>query len=760
MSMRRPRALSLVEALLAMVVASVLVVVLMRYFLGTQRRAVVSEARLHAAVLAQMVVERIRSHVTVNPAYLKWLGVTSGARKTFSGAVVDPASAVGGGGGGAAGLSPFFEHLFAKGDEDLYADANRVSIAPVPAGGGPRERTMGSLLDAFRDYRVGVTLEDDTDLEGPVGGPTPRSWEDVKRLTVTVTRASASTRGPDPQAFTLVTRIVTPTESLSDASLEGLLANFDSPAALQAAWEEFFLTVGDNPYFKDEVLGPDSKRLLADCYIVLGAINTEAYLVTGETVVGSIVLTEARPTRAIDAWIDLLTEPAYYNRHSVFKKAAARVRTTKLRTIFDTFKKVIPVLQHMYTEHGRMLPRLDKIIEALQEARQRLVRLDQESWDAMKAYREGRKLVAEGNARQAEGAKLIAEGNAKLAEAARLDLQAAGPEARAKALLDEAKELEARAKASPSEDDAKALREEAKKKREEAKKLLEEAKKLREEASKRRSEGQSKISEGNSRTADGARLVAEGTAKMNSSIQTLQAGMENFVTILQAKGEDLVAVIELVAVCKFLRDFFSETTYRRIVDRLRDYYRRFETTLVALESDLRQHLATQDGPTPHEQVMTAHALVEATKVHALATDSAPADLVSTIKALSGHHASRMRELSRYLGEGEVHDWGALARRNARFAAKMRVMKDISDPTNPANLYERVVELYSADGKITRFIEVYTQISQEIRLSSSSVLAELQRQVQSLRQELGYVSDATAREIIQAMQSGQFMPPSP
>jgi hypothetical protein len=737
---RARRALSLVEIVLVFAIVTTLVVVLLQAYAGTQKQSVRSESRFHATMLAQMVIERLRSTLAMNPAYFRFAGAggASAGPLVIEGTVVD--RAVLSPAGGATALSPLLEHLFVRSSPDLYAPANRVSLSLAPADpaaatnlagtAAPDRGQIQGLVDAFRDFHVAMRIEDDVDLEpAPDGSPTPLK-ESVKKVTVTVSRLSArDASGRDPGAVRVATRIVVPQESLSDPALDALLTNFEG-SGLEAAWEEFFLSLGDNPYFSEQYLTLESKRLLADCYIILGTVNTEAFLtdgtLDGRTLAGALVFTTSQPSQPLNGWVALLSRPEYY-RVSVIKRAVARLIATRVKVQFDAFRKIQPVLQHLAGKHDDMLPQIDRIIAALTAARQQMLTLDSGILDGMKRYRENESKGNEAT-RKLEEAKRDAA-----AEAAAYDRDIAR-------LLQEAERYEQDAQRLASSG---ASSEDVSKKREEASKK-------RREADKKRREKDEKAQESAGEQQELERKVAAAQQAQAAALGGIQASMSSFAGVVAAQGANLVDILELVTRCKFIHDFFQASTYRAVIDRLEKYPVWFRTGMEQMERALVDHLAQADGPTPHDQVMTAQQLVEVTKIRQLEQDSADPAALARLTALGEQYRPRISELSRYLTRSEVHDFQALRSRNARFASRIEVMRNLGDPSNSANLYRRVVKLYESGGKIDEFIRIYTQVAQEVRLDSGSVLAQLGRQLTDASGRLTSLASTTQQDILNAM----------
>lgn len=368
---------TLVEIVVAMAIVTGFVLVITQSFWGTQRQSMVTEARFTAAVLAQMAVERLKSEVLLNPTFLKTLDQGPGGRATLSGRVADP--------GGR--LSALFEHLFARGTSDLYAPENRTSIAPTMAALAAlgRPASAKELAEAYRDWQVDVTISDD---EPPAAaGENAVLLKDlVKRVSVTVSRVSrASGGGQDPSAFTLHSRLLTPIENLTMPALDRLFENFERNR-LEAAYEEFYEAVADNPYLQEGSIDPAARTLLADCYIVLGAINTEAYLSEGITIAGNTVLMTSRPSAALTSWVASMMASSLY-QHSVFKKEVARIHGVRLTTLFDAFKKISPVLKDLLDKQDEIVPQVQSIRDAITACLAKIRDLDAQTLTLINAYK-------------------------------------------------------------------------------------------------------------------------------------------------------------------------------------------------------------------------------------------------------------------------------------------------------------------------------------------------------------------------------------
>ena len=64
------RGFTLIEVLIGVGILAVMIGALLSYFLGTSRHAARVEGNLREALLAQIIVERLRDFVEVNPCYL------------------------------------------------------------------------------------------------------------------------------------------------------------------------------------------------------------------------------------------------------------------------------------------------------------------------------------------------------------------------------------------------------------------------------------------------------------------------------------------------------------------------------------------------------------------------------------------------------------------------------------------------------------------------------------------------------------------
>lgn len=329
------RGFTITEAVLAAALLGGITVAIMQTFAVTQRHATSAEAQLNSALLAQMVMERVRANIAQNPRWLR--DVCDGQGKfAFTGTVVDPASAT-----NAAGLqlSPFFTNLFTRATGDLSAPENAVSIkaetAATPTGMKPEE--LKALIDSYRDHRVAVTMADDVDLSA-AGGPATPFAQVVKRVTVTVSRnVVLANTGADPLAYTITTRVAVPSDSLSPQALELVARRFDGPD-LPDQWLEFFYVASSNPWVSTR-LSLQMRRVVADVFLVLAAANNEALLIDGTPLPDSVVTDGNATAKFINPWIAELTDPAVIG-FSSSKVELARLRSSKAAVIFDAFKRL------------------------------------------------------------------------------------------------------------------------------------------------------------------------------------------------------------------------------------------------------------------------------------------------------------------------------------------------------------------------------------------------------------------------------------
>lgn len=357
--MSRRSGLTLVEVLVAAGILSGLIVGSMQLFAVTQKQAVSSEALLNSGTLAQLVIERVKSNLSQNPRYLRDL-MGAAPSWSFTGTVVDPTKVNNPGG---LQLSPFFQYLFTRDAAELCQPGNQVTLGPAagdaPTGTGIKAPELTALFENFRDCEVKVEIaNDDVPLGTPLApGPDPES---VKRITVTVSRATFTAGGnKDPLAFTVTSRVSTPADSLSDKAFDDLAKRFDGPT-LEEQWAEYMdVTGADNPYFDVTALGDESKKLIADAFIILSRANHECQLIEGKAIVGTEVLPPPDPTdKFIQPWIDELSQPGV-SALSSSRRELARLRARKAGVIFDSFKSIRLCMEHFV---GAILgPRLSPI---------------------------------------------------------------------------------------------------------------------------------------------------------------------------------------------------------------------------------------------------------------------------------------------------------------------------------------------------------------------------------------------------------------
>lgn len=336
------RAVTLVEILIAAALLATITMAMMQLLSVTQRQVGSSEALMNTAMISQLVIERIKGQVAMNP---RWFRDTmgAGARWTSVGTVVDPAVAVNPKG---LPLSPFTEHLFAREAADVSAPANRVAItrasATSPTGMKPEE--LGSLVDLYRDAQITVEIAHDVDLTSPT--PTLLA-ELVKRITITVARSSVvAAQGRDPLAFTVTARMSTPAESLSDAAYDMQCARFEPPT-LEEQHEQYLETAGQNKFITTGPLGDSADRVLADAFLILAGANNEWMLVEGRCIPGSTVI-EAEPgAEFLDTWIGRLDA---VKELSSSKRELAHLRVRRASTILGAFKRMRLPMAHFISE--------------------------------------------------------------------------------------------------------------------------------------------------------------------------------------------------------------------------------------------------------------------------------------------------------------------------------------------------------------------------------------------------------------------------
>lgn len=347
MQVKRRAGITLTEVLIAAGILAGLVIGVMQLFAVTQKQAVSSEALLHSGTLAQLVIERIKSNISQNPRYLRDLMGTN-PTWSFNGLVVDPTKTQN---PGSLQLSPFFQYLFTREAADLCQPGNQVTLAPATGTGtsntGIKANEITALFETFREYEVRVEIAND---DAPLGttlapGPDP---EAVKRITVSVSRPAYTSGGrTDPLAFTVVSRVSTPADSLSDAAFDAMAARFDGPP-LDEQWKEYIEITGvDNPYLDVTVLGENSTNVLASAFIILSRANHEALLISGRAINGTEVLPAPETgDKFIDPWIAELSTVANL---SSSRRELAVLRSRKAGVIFDTFKMMRRPMEHLVT---------------------------------------------------------------------------------------------------------------------------------------------------------------------------------------------------------------------------------------------------------------------------------------------------------------------------------------------------------------------------------------------------------------------------
>lgn len=833
--------LSLVEVVMTMGLVCTSIAILMNLFMTSQRRFLTSEKNLSSAILAQTVMERLKSQITENPSLFRQLyDSADGKSWSFRGNIVDPTAAP----DKALPIAPFFEHLFAD-TGNLYDDANRVGFkAPISSATDPASKQMQDLVRDFRDYTVAIRIEDDVDPE--TGRADSLMRELVKVVNVDVSRVG----GKAGDTFSLTSRIICPPDSLSSPALEMLHQNFEG-ATLEAAWDEFFAMTADNEYFSQQYLSTTSKRILADVWIILGLVNTEAFMVgkfsspyEKVTVLGEYTLSDKMPVESLNHWINTLSQTEY-QQHAVFRKELSKLHEMRLRIQFDTYKRVHPVLSHLYAMHYRndggqvsMVNTINQITTLLGEIRDKIIAMNDDTKNALNAvnklrgdlgtatieYEAQKALKATAEVDLVEAAGLLAEAKAHkdlakpyLDEAARLRGEAKKLDDKAKLWEDENKAAklawEATQNVSGSSgstgssgssgstggtgsgdpepfvpphdpDDIDDLRDDAKDFKDLAKLQDDEAKPHLDDAKQPEQAGKALETDATKRKTDAQKIIdvlepkmKDMNDKLKDNRKIIEDKNQQFATLLSSQGDlDLFKVMELVTVVKFLVDFFSEADRDmstgvprkvEILDRMKEYPQRMRDSVDQIRGNLKVHLTMSTQTTPYERMRSAQRLVEMTNLHQLMLGRRDDAALAELTTLGNNFGTTLRPLSQYLKRAATVDFTALQLRNKRFTERMDALKRLASPPTSSlepqdigNMYSEIAELYrdpatggsSKTGKFRAFIEAYTQFAKDIQLNGDTILLKMQRSLRMSRNQLEYVADATADEILSSYES--------
>jgi hypothetical protein len=381
------RAVTLVEILIAAALLATITMAMMQLLSVTQRQVGSSEALMNTAMISQLVIERIKGQVAMNP---RWFRDTMGANAkwTSTGTAVDPAVAVNPKG---LPLSPFAEHLFAREAAEVGAPANRVAITRATATSptGLKSEELGSLVDLYRDVQITVEIAHDVDLTSPT--PTALA-ELVKRITVTIARASvAAAQGKDPLAFTVTARMPTPAESLSDAAYDQLCARFEPPT-LEEQHEQYLEAAGQNKFITTGPLGDTADRILADAFLILAGANNEWMLLEGRCIPNSTVVDAKPGAEYLDTWIARLDG---VKELSSSKRELAHLRVRRASTVLGAFKRMRLPMEHFIAAllppgpgAGKLplIPRIKELKDRVDAMLRQVRTLRNQAQQAMNAY--------------------------------------------------------------------------------------------------------------------------------------------------------------------------------------------------------------------------------------------------------------------------------------------------------------------------------------------------------------------------------------
>lgn len=654
------RAFTLTEVLIAATVLSVLLVGLLQMFTITQRQAVTAESLMSYGVLAQIVSERVKANVESNPRYLADL---TGGTLPWAGAgtVVDPASAT----AGTLRLSPFFEHLLTRQAPDLYDPANKVAIASATSATatGYQPNELGALITTFRDYEIQVVIENDVSLDATA----PAAYaEIVKVVRVTVARSSVvKAQGSDPLQFTLTTRVVTPADALTSGALAAIYQNFEGPP-LEDLWTDTFMAAANNPFIQAPQLGIESRRVLADAFMVLAGANTEDLVVQGEYVPGSQLIEVVPGAQFIDPWIVQLSAPDSIG-FSTAKGEIASLQRRKATTIFDTFKKIRLPLEHLCASVLGPAPVGIPLIDRVRELK---TRLETDLTAAVEF--------------QTKMAQAIVDYDKTAAQIAALSTTTSTTSTAGTTTSTTSTASTGATTGTTSTG----------------------------------SSGTTTSAAASGTTTDAALLELERKqAEQLAAMQAMQAAYDQLMAQAQQAAD---ADTETVVLSTFLQQFFTDANYAPVATRPARYPERFRQTLDELAATQARHLDMTNGVTAWERMRAAQGFFETTVVRQIERGATDGVALSRINGLASSFAQREGELAAYLRGSEVADLAKLKARNQLFADRCDDLHRLGPQ------FAQVIALLQPGGEIAQFLALYASMfGQNSKLDASKLLGDIQ-----------------------------------
>jgi len=157
---------------------------------------------------------------------------------------------------------------------------------------------------------------------------------------------------------------------------------------------------------------------------------------------------------------------------------------------------------------------------------------------------------------------------------------------------------------------------------------------------------------------------------------------------------------DVAFLCSYLQQFFTDPGFGAIVARPGNWDDRFRNTLDELADVLVSHVEQDEGPTPFERMGASQRYVEIERIRQLERGAPTSAASVRLKNWAIFFEATMDQLSRYLSQGEVHDFDLLLERNQNLKSRFDEMHRLCPQ------YQRLIASLNPGGEIAQFLEQY------------------------------------------------------
>lgn len=261
------RGITVLEIVIGFAILSLAVVSLMQAFMGANRQAREAENQLGEAMVAHLLVERLRDRVDVNDYALAFTG-DDGKASWWGRIVAAPAGTP-----SEIPLNPLCEYLFCVEKAELFDPSNERSLNL-----DDEHSPLHGLAWGLRDFACRVSLEN-LAVPGEDGKPRGDGLAALlRKVVVEVHRLDGEGKlktGREP--YRLETRMLSPVASVSDPCYLAMEKGYEVDDEEERGRIRRLL--GEVPGFG--ALSELGRETAVDAILVLGRINGEAYLAEG-----------------------------------------------------------------------------------------------------------------------------------------------------------------------------------------------------------------------------------------------------------------------------------------------------------------------------------------------------------------------------------------------------------------------------------------------------------------------------------------------